>query len=142
MVDTPVGKKCRDCAANRTHLQESKPQQVALGFLAAVATAFAGGVILHSGLGYILILAFPYGALIGEAALRAGQHRRSWAMQVMTGVGAALGSSVGAMVNLIPGAVPGESGIWVFSPLSALHPMTLVVTGIAVVIAVSRVRYL
>ena len=47
MVDTPVGKKCRDCAQNRTHLAESTPRQVLLAFLAATLVAVPAGWVMQ-----------------------------------------------------------------------------------------------
>ena len=140
-MDSPVGKKCRECAANRTHLQESGARQVLPAFAAALVTALAGGVLLHS-LPFVLILAFPYGALIGELALRAGQRRRSRAMQVATGLAAALGALGSAAVRLVPAMEPEGAGGVIFTPHGILNPFALVVTGIAVAVAVSRVRYL
>src|SRR5579864_5153263 len=83
MVDSPVGKKCRDCAKNRTHVEESSPRQVVPAFLAATAVAIPTGFVLLKFL--VLLLPFVYGGLVAEVALRAGQRRRSTAMQVAAG---------------------------------------------------------
>ncbi len=139
MVDTPVGKKCRSCAQPRTHLLESDPRQVAAAFLGAVLTAFVGGIVVQQ-VGFFL-LAFPYGWLVGEVALRAGQRRRSLAMQIATGCAAVLGSgAAGALV--FGGVVRGEQVAWGFQPAHLLNPITLVMMVIATSMAVYRVRFL
>src|SRR5687768_17253132 len=74
LVDTPVGKKCRACAQHRTHLVESTPGQVLRAFLAAAAVALPTAWLVHET--RIFILAFPYGYLVAEVALRAGQRSR------------------------------------------------------------------
>ena len=138
MVDTPVGKKCRECAQNRTHLVESDARQVFRAFLAALAVALpAGWFMQHLP---IFIVAFPYGFVVAEAALWAGQRRRSLAMQVVTGIAALVGGIVGAGLRIAPG-VGAQAGNGFFWAL-AFSPWALLLTAIGVAVAVSRVRYL
>ena len=100
MVNSPVGKKCRDCARNRTHLVKSSPRQVILAFVAATAVAIPTGfVVVYSHMFWIL--PFFYGALVGEVALRAGQRRRSLAMQVSAGLAALIGTALAAAVMFL-----------------------------------------
>jgi hypothetical protein len=141
MVDSPVGKKCRSCAQNKTHLSESSPKQVGIAFLAATAAAVGAGCILHQI--PIWLLALPYGALVAEVALRAGKRSRSIAMQAAAGAAAFIGSEAGALVaaafwsRAVPeGAASGP--MWHV----VLAPQALILTGIAVAVAVTRVRFL
>lgn len=135
MVDTPVGKKCRDCARNRTHLSESTPQQVARGFAGALALAVPVAAVLHEL--QILVGAFVYGWVVGEAALRAGGRSRSLAMQAAAGVAALLGSVVGAaLLRLVTtGGLPGPEAL-----LPDGYALLLTVLGVGA--AVVSVRYL
>lgn len=137
MVDTPVGKKCRDCAANRTHLAESTPRQVLLAFAAAILVAVPLGWLTQQL--HLFLLAFPFGYAVGEAALRAGQRRRSLAMQIVTGVATVIGGVVGSALVLPHG--PSEEAVR-FVLGRAFSPLDLIVTVIATVVAVSRVRYI
>lgn len=141
LVDTPVGKKCRACADSRTHLQESTPKQILLAFLAATAVAVPAAAMTMAV--PIFILAFPYGYLVGEVALRAGQRRRSIAMQVVTGLAAAIGGGI-ALLFRLPAVVRllgADEVMWTDVFYSLLgYPLFVAVIGVAV--AVSRVRYL
>jgi hypothetical protein len=139
MVDTPVGKKCQECAQNRTHLTESTPRQVLTAFLVATLVAVPVGWVMHRYLA-IILLAFVYGYLVAEVALRAGQRRRSLAMQVAAGLAALIGSFVGAAL-VLPSGMPDETTAAFVWPL-ALRPYALIMTAISVAVAVSRVRYL
>src|ERR1051325_8745741 len=100
MVDSPVGKKCRECAQNRTHVTESNPQQVTLAFLAATAVAIPLGFVMQF-TGFF-VAPFVYGYLVGEVALRAGQRRRSLAMQAAAGCAALLGGLIGMLPRVVP----------------------------------------
>ena len=127
MVDTPVGKKCRECARNRTHVSESTAGQVAAAFLIATAVAIPAGLVLAE----IPILILPsviYGYVVGEAALRGGRRSRSLAVQVVTGIAALIGAVLG--FGVFGGA----------SAATFVFPLVAVVIG--VMTAVSRVRYL
>jgi hypothetical protein len=139
MVDTPVGKKCRDCSRNRTHLSVSSPRQVALGFLAALAAALVCGAILRA-FPFLPILAFPYGYVIAEAALRGGSRSRSGWMQAATGLAALTGTLVTQAIRMPSGLDGDETFGLALGHL--LSPWTLAVVVIAVSVAVSRVRYL
>jgi hypothetical protein len=142
MVDSPVGKKCRDCARSRTHISEASGKQVLAGFLVGTLVAVVAGAVLHQF--PLWILALPYGALVGEATLRAGRRSRSPAMQVAAGAAALVGSLAGALIAggfAGPGAVPEEVAGELIRHL-LLAPQTLIVTAIAVAVAVTRLRFL
>lgn len=139
LVDTPVGKKCRPCATNRTHLEESTGGQVGLAFLAALVVAVIGGWLVHT-VHFIPILAVPFGYVVAEVALRAGKRSRSRAMQVAVGLATLIGAFVGAGLPG-PAATLGVAPA-AFSLKACLQPFALIVTGVSVVVAVSRVRYL
>jgi len=150
MVDSPVGKKCRECARNRNHLSESTPRQVLLAFTAATAVAIPLGFVMHGmgGIGWILV-PFIYGYLVGEVALRAGQRRRSLAMQVAAGLAALIGSAVGMAPLLLltlaliqhPVPTPPETEAPVAFHFTSLT-WPLIRTGIGIIATVSRVRFL
>jgi len=138
MIDTPVGKKCRPCSANLTHVSVSDPPQVLLALAGALAVALPLGLILQH-VGFIFILAFPYGYVVGEAALRAGRRSRSLAMQVATGAAAAAGGLLGAAISMPGTGVEGAA--WGLEWGRAMTPYALLSTGIGTAVAVSRVRF-
>ncbi len=138
MVDTPVGKKCRECAANRTHLSQSSARQVTLALLAALAVALPAGAVLHQ-VPLLVLPAFAYGYVVGLAGLWGGQRSRSLAVQVATGAAALVGALVGAGVVMLPGeGGPGSGGL-AWQPNLGLIPMLN--TGLGTFAAVSRVRF-
>ena len=138
MVDTPVGKKCCPCAQSRTHLSESTPRQVLLAFVAATVAAVVCGWVVQR-IPLLPILAFPYGFIVAEVALRAGSWSRSRAMQVAAGLAALIGGVVGAALILPSGMDEVTAG---FYWQRATHAYPLILTIIGVAVAVSRVRYL
>ena len=139
MVDTPVGKKCRTCAQARTHLSESTPRQVLLAFVAATIVAVVCGWVVQR-IPLLPILAFPYGFVVAEVALRAGNRSRSWALQVATGLAALIGGVVGAAL-IIPSGFPDDIAAGFYWG-RVVQPYPLLLTIIGVAVAVSRVRYL
>jgi hypothetical protein len=136
MVDSPVGKKCRNCARPHTHLEESTGGQVAVGFAAGVAVAVPAGCVMQQFAGLVL-LSVAYGWLVAEVVRRAGQRSRSRAMQMAAGAAALIGALVGAMVHFPAG--PDDS--FGFVPWGVFHPFSLLATVLGVIVAVSRVRY-
>ncbi len=146
MVDSPVGKKCRDCARNRSHLHTSTPKNVLLAFAAASAVAVPAAFAMHL-IPLIYIAPVVYGGVVGEVALRAGQRRRSPAMQCAAGVAALLGGLAGcALPGVLPlllaradapaGSAELPSMAW---SLALGYPLVMTLIGTAV--AVSRVRF-
>lgn len=140
MVDTPVGKKCRACARNRSHLTESTPLEVALAFIAATAVAIPAGWVMQR-IPVMILPAAIYGGLIAEVALRVGKRRRSVAMQVATGIAAFIGGAAGsprlwmALLSLLQG-----NGAELPPLMALLFPLFSLLIGVG--IAVSRVRSL
>jgi hypothetical protein len=137
MVDTPVGKKCRPCAQNRTHLSESSARQVVLGLLGAMAVAIPASWLAQQI--PILLLAFPYGWLVGETAFRAAGRSRSLAVQVATAVASVAGGVMGALLPR-----PGMADLPVEVPTTAVlsnHWLWIFIV-FGTLAAVSRVRYL
>ncbi|MFN3650146.1 MAG: hypothetical protein ACK47B_11255 [Armatimonadota bacterium] len=138
MVDSPVGKKCRDCARNRTHVEESNAVQVVRAFTAATALAIPMGWVMHQIT--LLLLPFVYGYVVAEVGLRAGQRRRTLAMQVSVGVAALIGSVAGFLLRwqgdleLIRALADSPTLLWALG-------MPLLATGIGVACAVARVRF-
>ncbi len=132
LVDTPVGKKCRACAENRTHLTEYTPGSVLAVLVATLITALVGAWLIKEL--RILLLAAPYGWIVGEVALRAGKRSRSTAVQVATGLGTLLGGLLGMGYTAAGEMAPAG---WHFPGLWGL---AMVILGC--MIAVSRVRHL
>jgi hypothetical protein len=147
MVDTPVGKKCRDCARNRTHVTESSPRQVLPAFFVATLAALPMGLLLQA-LAFPVIPAVIFGYLVAQVALWAGQRRRSLAMQVAAGLAALIGALAGSLPQLFLWGVllfgrPPETpvpGLQVHAITGLVIPLLNTIIGTAV--AVSRVKYL
>lgn len=140
LVDSPVGKKCRSCASNQTHLSKSEPRQVLIGLLVGLLVALPAGWICQQI--SLWLLAVPFGAAVAEGVLRGGRRSRSIAMQVVAGLCATAGGALGAA--LAPSRVAlflGQSQ-YGFRLEQIWDPGHLAVTVIAVLVAVSRVRFL
>jgi hypothetical protein len=78
-VQTPVGYRCRECARQHDdRFFNATQNDVATIFAVCAGMGLVGGVLIGM-LDWILIgllLGFPAGGAIGEAAMRAIQHRR------------------------------------------------------------------
>jgi hypothetical protein len=112
---------------------------VVVAFIAATVVAVPAGWFAQQFLPWLL--SFIYGTLVAEVTLRAGQRRRSLAMQVAAGTAAVIGGLVGGGLHLPQGAMADlmPAGFYwqqMFSPWS------FIVAGIGAAVAVSRVRYL
>jgi zinc transporter ZupT len=112
---------------------------VLLAFVAATIAAVVCGWVVQR-IPLLPILAFPYGFIVAEVALRAGDRSRSRAMQVATGLAAFIGGVVGAAL-ILPSGMPDEAAAG-FYWQRATYPYPLLLTIIGVAVAVSRVRYL
>lgn len=137
MVDSPVGKKCRDCARSRTHLLESSPLQVLGAFVLATLAAVPAAWAMHL-IPIFYIVPVIYGAVVGEAALVGGKRSRSPAIQAAAGLAAVLGGVVGYGIWIMPrlgGGLPASAWLMLLG-----YPLVMTVLGAAV--AVSRVRFL
>lgn len=142
MVDSPVGKKCRECARPGHHLAKTAPQQVLLALLVACAVALPAAVVMHQ-VPLLFLPAAIYGYVVAEVALWAGKRGRGLAMQAATGVAAAFGAIVTAGLVMRSGVDP-ETGramergiqyVWHFGLFDLLN------VAIGVTSAVSRVRF-
>lgn len=143
MVDSPVGKKCRECAANKTHITQSTPVDAVMGLVVGTVVA-VGAAWIWAQVPFFLLVAV-YGFIVGEVVLRAGKRRRSLMMQLVAGVAAVAGGLIGkAMV--LPGAMVMDLQEGLLAPglhwNLALQPMWLALVGIGAALAVSRVRFL
>lgn len=141
MVDSPVGKKCRDCARNRVHINESSPRQVLLSFAAATVVALPAGLLMYT-IPFLFISAFAYGWVVAQVALWAGQRRRSLAMQVATGIAALIGGLPGWLLpvyTMLSGRADAAEGLPVMGLPAIGYPLAMTAIGVAV--AVSRVRF-
>src|SRR5688572_14874911 len=136
MVDSPVGKKCRACAKNQTHLEESSARQIAQGFIGALVIAIPAGWLAFQI--PLILLAFPYGWLVGEVGFRAAQRSRSLAVQAVTGIAAVIGALVGAgLPQPGPGGLDGLPEALPFAYL--MSPWLWIFTVFGTMVAVSRV---
>jgi hypothetical protein len=102
-VQTPVGYRCRECVRSQEDKFYSATNNdyyivaAVVGGLAAVAGAIIsamGGFLIVG-----LILGFPVGGGISEAALRATQRRRGRQSAVVGAVAAVVGGLLGAFVQ-------------------------------------------
>jgi hypothetical protein len=139
MVDTPVGKKCRPCAKHQTHLSESSPAQVLCALVGALVAAVTLGWLAQPL--SMPILAFPYGWLVGEVALRAGRRSRSLAVQVVTGIATLAGGVIGAAL-MQPGLELELVQQPAFALERALSTFPLIFTVLGTMTAVWKVRFL
>lgn len=135
MVDTPVGKKCRECAAHRTHLVESDPRRLTIAAVAALVVALPAGWLMQQ-LPLLILPAAAYGWLVGEVTLRASGRRTAMPSQIIAGACSAIGALFGLYVHLAPLLGQDAPGGLPVSPLL----IGLVSTGIGVFCAVGRVR--
>lgn len=142
MVDSPVGKKCRECARPGHHLATTAPAHVLIAFLVATVTALPMAMVMHR-LPLLILPATIYGYLVAEVVLRVGKRGRGLPMQVAAGLAAAIGALVttgvafGSTVDPETGQVT-ATGIrfaWHFGLFNLLN----LVIGVAS--AVSRVRF-
>lgn len=106
------------------------------GFFAAVVVAVPAGWLLQQ-LPFVLICVPVYAWLVSEAALRAGRRGAGRAMEWAVGVAAAIGCLGG---DALAGGAGPDAG-WGIRVLGLVDAWTLGMTVVAVIIAVSRIRY-
>lgn len=103
-VQTPVGYRCRECARRQQDkfFTASRRDDLVVFGICAGLTALAGAIMsaLGSWLLIALIVGFPLGGAISEAALRATGRRRGKNTVWYGIVGAVLGGVVGAVVQV------------------------------------------
>jgi len=141
-VVAPAGQLCRECASGRkSRLYQVGPKSLALAILACLATAVLGGWLLASllmGFGFfVLWFSYLYGLIIAEVALRVTGRKRGPLMEILAGTCAAVGILAGWLF-VVPAGSP--------EFISALgrhlfQPWSLLVLGLAIFAAVTRIRY-
>jgi hypothetical protein len=142
MVDSPVGKKCRECVRPRHHLAESAPKHLLLAFVVALAVALPTSAVMHQ-LSILILPAAIFGYVVAEAALWAGKRQRTLAMQLVAGGAALLGALLSAGIHIGPsfdletGQVIGQGVrfFWRFNLFMLIN------IAIGVASAVGRVRF-
>ncbi len=101
-VRTPVGTRCRECAAvQRLPTFQISPLIALRGFGAGMAAAVAASLLLGAIpilRGFSLWLSPVAGLAIGEAISLAVNHKRGRALQVIAVVGVVLGTWLGNML--------------------------------------------
>ena len=103
-VQTSVGYRCRECAKRQDDRFFNATQSDPLIILAVCAgMGLVGGAIVVAlgglGLFVAIILSFPAGAAMGEAALRSIQHRKGRNNGQAGAVGVLIGGVVGAAIG-------------------------------------------
>ncbi|NCO66172.1 hypothetical protein [Candidatus Aquicultor secundus] len=92
MVYTPVGIKCRECAApNRGMLRQGKPSQYIGAALAGLAASVIGGFVLSMGFRGSLFVSLIFGLLVGEAVRRGARGNRGPAFMAIAAVTTLIG---------------------------------------------------
>ena len=143
MVDSPVGKKCRECARPGHHLAKTAPQYVLIAFLVATLVALPAAMVMHE-IRLLILPATIYGYVVGEVTLRAGKRGRGLAMQIAAGLAAAIAAIVTTGIEMPSKGFDPETGriveqslryVWHFGVFDLLN------VAIGVASAVSRVRF-
>jgi len=116
-------------------------KSLALAVLACLTAGVVGGWLLTSlGMGFgffALWFGYLYGLIIGEVALRVSGRKRGLLMEMLAGACAAAGIVIGWLL-VVPAGSPD------FLPVLFRHlaqPWGLLVLGLAVFAAVTRIRY-
>lgn len=147
LVVTPVGMKCRKCAAGaNSALYRPSAMQILLAILvSAVAGAVAGWAVQFS-LGFLTIfLAIAYGAFAGQVILRASGRKRGLAVAIPAAVGLLTGAVGGRLLvaALLLSSQASQSppyGVWhVLVDLVIPSPIPLVALIAVIASAVVRI---
>lgn len=149
LVQTPVGMKCRACGLQTGGtLFTMRPHRAA----AAAASAIALGAVAGFGVDllgwFVLFLAVAFGTFAGEMIARASGRKRGTKLEVITGVGMALGA-IGSrlIVSLFftrglgspaPASVAFSQAIRLMIP----GPIAIVALVIVIATAVGKIRYI
>ncbi len=143
-VVAPVGHQCRECGRSRNaSLLQASAGGLVLAFAASLGVALFGGWLLlgmGGGFGFFgLWIAYFYGLLVAETALRVTGRKRGLPMEIVAGVNAALGLVIGWLLPILARGGPQMLALLAAS----LHPSwTYILVGVAVFAAVSRMRNL
>ena len=141
-IVAPAGQLCRECASGKkSRLYQVGPKNLALAILACLTAAALGGWLLAS-LGmsfgfFALWFGYLYGLIIAEVALRVTGRKRGPVMEILAGTCAALGVLAGWLL-----VTPADSPAFADAFLRHLfNPWSLLVLGLVVFAAVTRIRY-
>jgi len=92
MVYTPVGVKCRECAApSKGMIRQGKPSQYVGAAAAGLGASILGGVIVNIIAWRSIILSLLLGYLIGEAVRRGAQGNRGPVFMGIAGISTFIG---------------------------------------------------
>jgi len=92
MVFTPVGVKCRECAApSKGMLRAGKPSQYIGAAAAGLGASIVGGLILAFTIRGSIIVGLVLGLLIGEAVRRGAKGNRGPNFMAIAGISAFVG---------------------------------------------------
>jgi len=148
LVQTPVGMKCRDCAAQvgRTLSAPSLAEAVFVSVMGLLFGAVAGWGVEFLGF-YVLLVAAAYGTFAGEMMLRAANRKRGLRIELIAGIALAVGAVGGRMVVAAlvvrgGGPHPASGVLDVVARLVVPSPIPLISLGIMVAGAVGRIRYI
>jgi hypothetical protein len=109
MVETPVGYKCRECAAPVAgqHVVVKPNQLLRAIIVGGVVGIFGGIVMAYMSFGFIgFFLGFMWGTATAEATRRASGGHRQWTVGIVAvvaiGLGAFAGAAISGRLALIP----------------------------------------
>lgn len=141
LVQTPVGMKCRECGLQRGGtLFTMLPHRAAAAGAAAIALGAAAGFGVSFLGWFALLVGVAFGSFSGEMIMRASGRKRGMRLQIIAGVGMALGAAGGRM---IVAAIPPPLGVvQVLTDLVLPIPIPLIALIIAIAAAVTRIRFI
>ena len=145
LVQTPVGAKCRDCGSQRgVSLFTLGPASAVGAVGASVLAGVVAGWGVEFGLGFVMLfLAFGFGAFAGEMILRASGRKRGLKMELIAGIGMAVGALGGRLlIAAISHLPPAPLGVFQVIADLVTEPIRLAALVIVIFSAVSRIRYL
>lgn len=150
LVQTPVGSKCRSCASQQSaKFFQPSGLQAALAILTALAAGLFAGWAVEFCIGfYTIFLSVVYGGFAGDMIIRASGRKRGIRMELIGGIGIALGAIVGrilvaALTISLPAQTAPPFGVWsVLIGLVMPSPIPAICLVIITASAVSKIRYL
>jgi len=139
MVVTPVGMKCPNCGRGKgSALFQVRPERFALAGITALAFGAISTIIGFVGF-FAYFIAIPYGYFAGTTIMKAAGMKRGLKVEILTGVGMALGALATRFPDMFgPG---GFSPSYVFVAI-AYHPFMWIAVVISISCAVSKIRYM
>lgn len=120
MVYTPVGIKCRECAApSKGMLRAGSFPQYTGAVLAGLVSSFVAGFVLDEMPVYSILIVIVFGLLIGEAVRRGARGNRGPVFMAIAGVSSFVGLLTSGLLL---------SGLYI-NPTGILY--TVLIAGIA-----------